>query len=54
MESRERAFWKILGFAVLRGMELICLLANNLITNREDAKNAKRREKKRRDVTIFL
>jgi hypothetical protein len=26
----------------------------NLITNREGAKNAKRREKKRRDVTIFL
>jgi hypothetical protein len=43
----------------LRGRELVCLLANNLITNREEAKNAKRREekrreKKRRDVTIFL
>jgi hypothetical protein len=46
MKSRERGFWKILGFAVLMGMELICLLANNLITNREGAKNAKRRENK--------
>jgi hypothetical protein len=37
MKSRERGFWKILGFAVLMGMELVCLLANNLITNREGA-----------------
>ncbi|MEP6545344.1 GNAT family N-acetyltransferase [Microcoleus vaginatus GB1-A2] len=33
-KSRERVFWKILGFAVLMGMQLICWLANNLITNR--------------------
>src|SRR4028119_208647 len=28
IKSRERGFWKILGFAVLMGMELVCLLAN--------------------------
>jgi hypothetical protein len=49
IKSRERGFWKILGFAVLRGVELICLLANDLITNREGAKNAKRRGEKRKE-----